>query len=110
MVEIKNTASRMADEPLDGVLRALPYRLSDEIMKLGGRIEEIRVREGRRSSVILSGRNVMLNTCLERGELATVLSGVCKGSLYAFSDTINQGYIALSDGVRVGGLYYRLYR
>ena len=103
MVEIKNAPGRAAaDDPLDSVLRALPYRLSDEIVRLGGRIEEIRVREWRRSSVVLSGRNVMLNTCLERGELASVLSGVCKGSLYAFSDTINRGYIALPSGVRVG--------
>lgn len=103
MVEIKNAScTAVADEPLGAVLRALPYRLSEEIMRLGGRIEEIRVRSGRRASVVISGRNVMLHTALDSVELSAVLSGICKGSLYAYSDTINRGYISLPDGVRVG--------
>jgi stage III sporulation protein AA len=83
---------------------ALPYRLSDEIRRTGygSRIEEIRMRLGRRASLVVSGRNVMLDTTLSRTEIEAVLEGMCQGSLYAFSDTINQGYIALPDGVRVG--------
>ena len=86
------------------VMRALPYRLSDEIRRttLGCRIEEIRMRAGRRCSLVVSGKNLMLDTVLDRAELESVLEGMCQGSLYAFSDTINQGYISLPDGVRVG--------
>lgn len=86
------------------VMRALPYRLSDEIRRTtsGCRIEEIRMRAGRRCSLVVSGKNLMLDTVLDRTELESVLDGMCQGSLYAFSDTINQGYISLPDGVRVG--------
>ena len=83
---------------------ALPYRLMDEIRKsgFGERIEEIRIRRGRRCSLVVSGKNVMLDTVMSQSDIQSVLEGICQGSLYAFSDTINQGYIALPDGVRVG--------
>lgn len=88
----------------ESVMRALPYRLSDEIRGTSSQrtIEEIRMRSGRRCSLVVSGRNVMLDTVLDRREIESVLEGMCQGSLYAFSDTINQGYISLPDGVRVG--------
>lgn len=98
--------SRSADDFClpTSVSSALPYRLSDEIRRTnyGRKIEEIRMRAHRRCSLVVSGRNVMLDTVLDRGEIESVLEGMCQGSLYAFSDTINQGFIALPDGVRVG--------
>ena len=60
------------------------------------------MRSGRRCSLVVSGKNVMLDTVLDHKEIESVLEGMCQGSLYAFSDTINQGYISLPDGVRVG--------
>jgi stage III sporulation protein AA len=44
----------------------------------------------------------MLDTVLSRTELEETLGGMCGGSLYAYSDTINKGYLSLPDGVRVG--------
>ena len=99
------TQKRGAAEVLpESVMRALPYRLSDEIRGTSSSrsIEEIRMRAGRRCSLVMSGRNVMLDTVLESREIESVLEGMCQGSLYAFSETINQGYISLPDGVRVG--------
>ena len=83
---------------------ALPYRLSDEIRRSGlaERIEEIRMRRGRRCSLVVSGENVMLDTVMSQSDIQAVLEGICQGSLYAFSDTINQGYVVLPEGVRVG--------
>ncbi len=105
-MQIINTVpkKRKVDEPLLYALSALPYRLSDEIRKSGyiGRIEEIRLRRDRRASLVVSGRNHMLSTVLDNGELSSTLTGMCQGSLYAFSETINQGYISLPHGIRVG--------
>ena len=101
-INVKRQASRVDQLP-HAVMRALPYRLSDEIRRTGYPvIEEIRMRAGRRCSLVVSGRNIMLDTLLEPKELSDILEGMCQGSLYAFSDTINQGYISLPDGVRVG--------
>ncbi len=94
----------VADALPAAVMRALPYRLSDEIRRTSSLpfIEEIRMRANRRCSLVVGGKNLMLDTVLDRRELEDVLEGMCQGSLYAFSDTINQGYISLPDGVRVG--------
>lgn len=104
-MQIINTVRKggVADEPLQYALAALPYRLSDEIKKYAcDCIEEIRLRCNRCASLTVSGRNLMLRTVLDKSELSAVLTGMCQGSLYAFSDTINQGYISLPYGIRVG--------
>ncbi len=105
-MQIINTVQkkRRADEPLLYALSALPYRLSDEIRRSGyiNKIEEIRLRQGRRASVVAEGQNIMLSTVLDKSELSSTLTGMCQGSLYAFSETINQGYISLPYGIRVG--------
>ena len=95
---------KSVDEPLLYALSALPYRLSDEIRKSGymGVIEEIRLRQGRRASIVVRGNNIILSTVLDKSEMSTTLTGMCQGSLYAFSETINQGYISLPYGIRVG--------
>ena len=105
MQTITVKSGRSASDSLPAVvMRALPNRLSDEIRRTTSPvgIEEVRMRAGRRCSLVVSGKNVMLDTVLDRAELEAVLEGMCQGSLYAFSDTINQGYISLPDGVRVG--------
>ena len=105
-MQIINTVptKRRVDEPLLYALSALPYRLSDEIRKSGyvNKIEEIRLRRDRRASLVVSGRNYILSTVLDSSELSATLTGMCQGSLYAFSETINQGYISLPHGIRVG--------
>ncbi len=86
------------------LMSVLPTHLCDSIKSVcgGGVLEEIRLRCGRYSSVVRSGENIMLDTVLERTDMNAILVGMCGGSLYAYSDTINQGYISLPDGIRVG--------
>ncbi|MBQ8408794.1 MAG: hypothetical protein IJY39_08020 [Clostridia bacterium] len=94
----------LAEEVPLSVLSALPYRLVDEIGRAweGGAIEEIRLRRGRQASITLPTGNRMLATVLDGAEIEAVLTQMCSGSLYAYTDTIKQGYVSLSDGVRVG--------
>ena len=92
------------DEVPPTVLSALPYRLVEEIRRSwnGEKIEEIRLRRGRRASLTISGKNLILETALDSGEIDSALTGMCSGSLYAYSDTINRGFISLPGGIRVG--------
>ena len=102
---IRQRRSRtLADEVPSVILNALPYRLVDEIGSIydGRRIEEIRLRRGRQASLTMMGANRLLSVALGGGEIDAVLSQLCSGSLYAYSDTINQGYVALPGGIRVG--------
>ena len=100
----KRQQRTLADEVPSLILSALPYRLADEIARewRGESIEEIRLRRDRYASLTLRGENRMLATALDGGELDAVLSQLCSGSLYAYSDTINKGYISLPGGIRVG--------
>lgn len=99
-----NMKKQAADEPILKILASLPYRLSDEIKKKRPDlfIEEIRLRYGRRASLVCSGKNILLDTVLNKSEMSAVLGDMCQGSLYAYSETINQGYITLPHGIRVG--------
>ena len=90
----------------DKLLRMLPYRLADEIRQrsdgIRGAVEEIRLRTGRAASLTVDGRNIVLRTVLLREEVERFFSDICEGSLYAHSETINNGYITLGGGIRVG--------
>ena len=68
----------------------------------GGVVEEIRLRAGRAASLTVDGKNVMTSVVLTERELTDILVGMCQGSLYAFDQTIREGYITLPRGIRVG--------
>lgn len=83
----------------------LPTRLICSIEKILGEnviLEEIRVRRGRNSYIIANGRNILLNIILNDQEMNQIVKFVTQDSLYAFRDTIINGYILLNDGIRVG--------
>ncbi len=100
---IKNSVKTVGSLPntLDDFL---PFVLSREIseLKLSVKIEEIRIRRNRRASIILPSGNIMLNYVANQSDINEIMTRMCKGALYAYSDTINQGYISLPDGIRVG--------
>ena len=96
--------AKQAKDVLPSALHGvLPYRLLDEIRATGlSAIEEIRLRSGRAVFLTTPVGNVMLKTVLSRMEVENVLQMICDGSLYAHSETITQGYVTLTGGIRVG--------
>ena len=68
----------------------------------GGAVEEIRLRAGREASLTVGGRNIMTSLVLTADTLTAILVHMCGGSLYAFDQTIREGYISLPEGIRVG--------
>lgn len=84
---------------------ALPERVRGEIENRAaelGRIEEIRLHCGRRVTLTADGRNLPISCVLTREEIDRMLTRLCGGSVYAFRDTIAEGYISLRGGIRVG--------
>jgi len=65
-------------------------------------LSEIRLRAAGRSSLVLSGENVPLGYQVSEEELSEVISRLCGDSLYAYRDTIREGYIPMEGGGRVG--------
>ena len=83
----------------------LPLSVCKEIELLGNRygcIEEIRLRCNRCASVSVCGKNILLSSVLTREEMDSFISAICRNSLYAYRDTINNGYVTLEGGLRVG--------
>ena len=84
---------------------ALPERARADIEAAAnrlGKVEEVRLHCGRRTTLTTMGRNIPTSTVLTRNEIDRVLTRLCGGSVYAFRDTIAEGYISLREGIRVG--------
>lgn len=82
------------------------YRDSEKgvgaVSPLACTVEEIRLRAGRYTSLTVGGRNIMTDLLLDASALSDILSDLCGGSLYAYSQDIAQGFLTLPGGVRVG--------
>ena len=65
-------------------------------------LEEIRLRADRYATLTVGGANIATHVLLSSEELGALLVRLCGGSLYAYSDTIREGYMILPDGIRVG--------
>ncbi len=65
-------------------------------------LEEVRLRAGRCVTLTVGGVNLSTDIVLTSASLETLLWHLCGGSLYAYSDTIRDGYLTLPGGVRVG--------
>ncbi len=87
------------------ILFSLPERvrsdISEQAKKLA-RVEEIRLHTGRRVTLTSSGRNIPTSAVLVRNEIDRTLTRLCEGSVYAYRDTIAEGYVSLRGGIRVG--------
>lgn len=89
----------------ESVKMALPSRVRVEIINAAkklDRVEEIRLHCGRRATLTSLGKNVATPAVLTRSEMDSVIMRLCEGSVYAYRDTIAEGYISLRGGIRVG--------
>lgn len=87
------------------VTAALPGRVREEIVRAvrhAGRVEELRLHTGRRATLTVRGENLPLPVVLTRSETDAMLLALCENSIYAYRDTMAQGYVTLRGGVRVG--------
>ena len=94
----------MTDIPSQ-IIAALPERIRSEIEAVAAgvdRIEEIRLHRGRRVTITSAGRNIPTPAVMTASEVDQTLTRLCEGSVYAFRDTIAEGYISLRGGIRVG--------
>ncbi len=81
----------------------LPPHLVDAVSRCGAGIaEELRLHSGRFSTVTSRGKSFDTGILLSEKDMNDILKRMCGGSLYAFSQTINQGYLTMSGGIRVG--------
>lgn len=99
----------MLSEKLERLLACLPERLTREIKRIETsntdfekRLYEIRVRSERVSTLNLQGRSVPLSVIISKEEISESLKRLCRGSVYAYSESLREGYISFSGGYRIG--------
>ena len=86
-----------------GILSYLPVGLAAEISSVAvARVEEIRLRLNGSCSITCERGTFLLKYRADRRDMDETVKKLCNGSLYAYSDTINQGYIIMNGGIRVG--------
>ena len=81
----------------------LPLRLREALERCDApMIEELRLHRDRYATVTCGGQSYSTKITLTGTEMNELLHRMCKGSLYAFGEFINQGFLPLGNGVRVG--------
>lgn len=65
-------------------------------------LSEVRLRAGRYASLTAGGRNYPLPVLLSGEEIAALLVAFCRGSLYAYRESLAEGYVDLGGGIRCG--------
>ncbi len=89
---------------LDEILKILPEKISNEILNIGSnsQITEIRLRVNRRIIVITSNVEVFLTYIVCLNDLLDILVKISKNSLYAIQNDINNGFVVIKGGHRIG--------
>ncbi len=102
-------ADRLSTAVGEELAGCLPLRFRDCFMGTAARekfdyhdINELRLRLLQPSSVTVSGENYPLDVRLCEDEISHCVTALCKGSVYAHTDTMKNGYIKFSDGIRIG--------
>lgn len=97
------------EEKLNEILRFLPSRVVSEIRHcaamhahFGAQLSEIRLRADKLCSLTLGGENRTLCVSVTASELAQTVKQLCHGSLYAYAESLKEGYLTTEGGVRVG--------
>ncbi|MBO5715137.1 MAG: hypothetical protein J6S23_01935 [Clostridia bacterium] len=82
----------------------LPPRIYTAIKQAqnNGQIEEIRIRKNRQAYIIQNGLNRYIDVIANESEILSILEKISHHSLYAYRETIANGYISLEEGIRIG--------
>lgn len=86
------------------VISFFPFELSEKLKNhLDGNLQEIRVRLNKPVCIMKNSENIVLNDIItDKAAVERIFENVCENSVYAHQDEINQGYITVKGGNRVG--------
>lgn len=89
---------------IDEILKVLPNYISNEIIKLNcsQNITEIRLRT-KSKIIIVCGKNEIILDCIVTPKIILeILLNVSKNSIYAIQNDINNGFVVIRGGHRIG--------
>ena len=87
-------------------LSFLPHRIAESVRKAAalyhGSINEVRLRTDCPVYITAGNKNVKCSAGCTQDEMLSVVRALCGNSLYCHSETIKEGYICTSCGLRAG--------
>ena len=96
-------------ERVDYIASLLPQSVRGELYSIAATrrdfytaLSEIRIRRDGHSSVVLAGRSSRLFSRVGSEDFSSIFDKVTEGSLYAYKETLKNGYLPLKYGVRLG--------
>lgn len=96
----------MKDYIEETALSFLPMKIKDSVTKCSGlyktSISEIRLRAGCPVFITLGNKNVNCGITATSTDIDNTVRILCGNSLYSHSETIKEGYISASCGIRAG--------
>lgn len=89
---------------MEEILSVLPFPVKNEILKTGSNsgVTEVRLRVGRRVILVISNKEIILEYIITLKDLLDILVKVSSNSIYAIQNDINQGFITIKGGHRIG--------
>lgn len=109
MIKDKENLEHLALSRLQRALSYIPSGVSREIMEISRsvycfaqRLSEIRLRSPGVSSIVVGGRLYPLSFRLSDADLHQILVAISNGALYTSRESVEEGYVSVGGGVRVG--------
>ncbi len=89
---------------IDEILKVLPRYISSEIIKLNcsQNITEIRLRARSKVILICVNKEIVLDCIVTTKAILEILLNVSKNSIYAIQNDINNGFVIIRGGHRIG--------
>lgn len=89
---------------LENILSVLPETIAQEIRRMNTSrgINEIRLRVGKRVTIISSDMELSLSSVVSLSDLLDILVKISKNSIYAIQNEINNGFVVIRGGHRIG--------
>ena len=89
---------------MEDVLNILPISIRNEFQTVGssGIITEIRLRVGKKVIIYISNKEIILDYIIKLKDLLDILVKISNNSIYAIQNDINQGFVTIKGGHRVG--------
>lgn len=89
---------------LEEIYKVLPISMLEKIKKMGSttNITEIRLRVGRNILLVTSDVEVEVDYIVNLRDMLDILVKVSKNSIYAIQNEINNGFVVINGGHRIG--------
>jgi len=86
---------------VDEILEYFPDNLRKQLNFIDD-VQEIRVRANKNVCIVKNSKNIQLDVVVTFNDIEEIFYNICERSIHTYQDEINNGFITLKNGCRVG--------